>query len=179
MARLCGCERQQVSSQRGLMSGSVRPEGSPGCPICSKAFVVSDRILDDEGLHSLWVCQCHAEANRPTVVLHVKRVVQQAERLREGVHHRGDNGRRCSQTVSGWPSRCVRNPGNREQSDDNDLQAAGAAAETFATTTEVRAVKGSPCARFVFDMDTDLLREVKRSQLHSRLLSERIWPCKI
>jgi hypothetical protein len=48
---------------------------------------VSDRILDDESLHPLWVCQYRAKADRPAVVLHVKRVVRQTHRLREIVDH--------------------------------------------------------------------------------------------
>ena len=51
---------------------------------------MSDRILDDVSLHPLRVCQCHAKANRPTVVLHIQRVVRQAHRLREIVDHGRD-----------------------------------------------------------------------------------------
>ena len=51
---------------------------------------MSYRILDDESLHPLGMCQCHAKANRATVVLHVERVARQTQRLGEIVHDRGD-----------------------------------------------------------------------------------------
>ena len=51
------------------MSRTIRPERSPCCPDRPKAFVVSDRILDNESLHPFRVCQYHAKANRAAVVL--------------------------------------------------------------------------------------------------------------
>ena len=51
---------------------------------------MSDRILDDESLDPLRVRQCHAKANRPAIVLHVRSVVRQAYRLREIVDHGSD-----------------------------------------------------------------------------------------
>ena len=36
------------------------------------------------------MCQCHAKANRPAIVLHIKRVVRQTQRLREIVYHGSD-----------------------------------------------------------------------------------------
>jgi hypothetical protein len=71
VARLSGCKRQQVTPQRDLLGRPVRPEGPPGCPVHPEAFVVSNRILDDEGLHALWMRQCHPKTNRTSVVLHV------------------------------------------------------------------------------------------------------------
>ena len=90
MARLRGCKREQITPERGLLSSPVRPEGSPGRPVRPKTFVMSNRILDDESLHTLRMRQCHPKTDRPTVVLHVKRVVRQTERLREVIHHGGD-----------------------------------------------------------------------------------------
>src|SRR5262249_2084647 len=72
------------------MSGPVSPECPPCGPDPAKAFVVSDRMLDDESLHPLRAGQCHAKANGPSVVLHVKRVMRQSQRLRELVYHGSD-----------------------------------------------------------------------------------------
>ena len=68
----------------------VCPECPPRCPDRSEAFVVSDRILDDESLNPFRMCQCHAKANGPAVVLHIQRVVRQAHRLCEIVDHGSD-----------------------------------------------------------------------------------------
>jgi hypothetical protein len=51
---------------------------------------MGDRILHNESLHSLRVCQGHAKADRPTIVLHIEHVVRQTERLREAVHQLSD-----------------------------------------------------------------------------------------
>ena len=48
------------------------------------------RVLHDEALHTLRVCQYHAETDGPALVLHVKRVARQTHRLREILHHRSD-----------------------------------------------------------------------------------------
>src|SRR5262245_24783709 len=85
------------------MSGPVSPECPPCDPDRAKAFVVGDRILDDESLHPLRVGQCHAKANRPTVVLHVKRVVRQSQRLRELVYCGSDVVEGIIELLRVWP----------------------------------------------------------------------------
>src|SRR5262245_41917565 len=72
------------------MSTPVRPEGSPCRPDRPEAFAVSNGILDNETLHAIRVCQYHAKANPPTVVLHIERAVRQTHRLREIVDHGSD-----------------------------------------------------------------------------------------
>ena len=86
LARLRGCQRQQVFAQSFFMRRPVRPKCPAGCPVRSQPFVVRHSILDDESLNSLRVCQDHAKANRPSVVLHIKRVAREPERLAEVIH---------------------------------------------------------------------------------------------
>src|ERR1700733_5231704 len=72
------------------MGSPVRPKG-PSCgPIRSKALVMGNRILHNEALQPFRMCQSHAKADGPTVVLHIERVVRQAESLRESVHQLSD-----------------------------------------------------------------------------------------
>src|ERR1700733_3763380 len=68
------------------MGRPVRPKCPPCCPIRPKTFVMGNRILHDESLRPLRMCQGHAKANRSTVILHIERIVRQTERLREAVH---------------------------------------------------------------------------------------------
>ena len=75
VARLRRCERKQILAQCFFMSWPIGPKCAPGRPVRPEAFVVSDRILDDESLHRLRVRQDHAKADRAAVVLHVKRVM--------------------------------------------------------------------------------------------------------
>ena len=49
-----------------------------------------DRVLNDQRFDALRMCQGHAKADRPAVVLHVKRVPRQIHRLGELIHHLGD-----------------------------------------------------------------------------------------
>jgi len=47
---------------------------------------MGNRILHDESLHPLRMCQGHAKADRPSIILHVDRIVRHTERFREAVH---------------------------------------------------------------------------------------------
>src|ERR1017187_6099315 len=76
VARLRGCQRKKVLTQRFFICGSVGPECPPRCPVRSESFVVSDRILDDQRLHTFRMCQCHAKTNRAAVILHIQRVTR-------------------------------------------------------------------------------------------------------
>ena len=49
-----------------------------------------DRVLNDKRLDPLWVGKRHTEAYWAAVILHVKRVMRQTDRLGEVVHHRRD-----------------------------------------------------------------------------------------
>ena len=90
MARARRLQREEVRAQRGLVRGAVGPEGAARLPVRAEPLVVRDRVLDDERLHALRMCERHAEADGPAVVVHVERVARQPERLREPVHELGD-----------------------------------------------------------------------------------------
>lgn len=49
-----------------------------------------DGVLDDEGFDAFGMGEDHAEADGAAVVLHVERVVREAERFGEMIHHVGD-----------------------------------------------------------------------------------------
>ena len=54
-----------------------------------------DRVLNDDRLHPLRVGQCHAEANRTAVVLHVKGVTRKSKDLGQAI----DDGRKMIEGV--------------------------------------------------------------------------------
>ena len=83
-------QREQVGPQRGLVCGAVRPERTPCLPVRAEAFVVGDGVLNDQGFDALRVSERHPKADRSAVVLHVKGVLGQVQRLGEVIHHLGD-----------------------------------------------------------------------------------------
>src|SRR5208282_2702451 len=50
MARPCRSQREKVGSERTFVRSAIGPKGSTGLPTCGQAFVVRDRILNDESL---------------------------------------------------------------------------------------------------------------------------------
>ena len=175
MARLRSGQRQQVFAQRFFVGRTVRPECPPCRPVRSKAFIVGDRILHDQSLHTLRVCQRHAKTNRAAVVLHVERVMRQSQRLREIVHYGRDVVESVIELLRIRPVAMSEARIIRRDQMDICLQAASAAAETSATMMEDRAEEESwerLSARFpVEDGESIYLdRAIEHLLLHSLVL---------
>ena len=66
-----GRQRQKIGAQRAFVSGAIGPKGTTGLPIRAQAFVMCDRILDDESFDAIGMGQDHAKTHRATVILHV------------------------------------------------------------------------------------------------------------
>src|SRR5579859_2523334 len=86
VSRTCGLERQEIVAQCALIGSAISPERPARFPICSQAAVVGDGVLHDQRFDSLRMLQCHAKADGATVVLHVKGIARESERLGEMVH---------------------------------------------------------------------------------------------
>src|SRR5262249_30078418 len=57
-----------------------------GLPIRPQAFVVRHRVLDDQSLDPVRMCQGHAKTHWAAVILHVKRVAREAQRFGEVIY---------------------------------------------------------------------------------------------
>src|SRR5690242_15811672 len=115
------------------MRRAISPESTASCSVRAQTFVVTHRVLNDEGLHPLGMRQGHSEADWAAVILHVKRVPSKSNCLCE-VAHDEQCGRRCSRTASDRASRCARNRDSQARSNDSRLPAVREVAETCAMT---------------------------------------------
>ena len=117
---------------------TIRPKFAPGLPIRAQAFIVSHSILYDEGLDALRMCQDHAEAYRPSIVLHVECVTVSPSTWEKSSMIPSDSGRRCSQTASGPANRCG-------QSRDNQARSSGTCRRVVPSKeSNIREEEGNP-----------------------------------
>jgi len=86
--RVVASDKRFVRSALSLAARSAQ-KGSPCLPIRPQAFVVCHRVLDDESLDAIAMCQGHAEAYRAAVILHVKHVARERECFGEMIHDLG------------------------------------------------------------------------------------------
>ena len=67
----CACGRQghEVCAERAFVSGSIGPKGAACFLNRTQTFIMCDRVLKDEIVRSLGMCQRHAEPDRTPVIL--------------------------------------------------------------------------------------------------------------
>ena len=90
VARARRLQGEQICAKRGFVGGAIGPKGAAGFPIRAEAFVVGDRVLDDERCNALGMCEDHAKTYRAAIILHVQRIAREAERFGEVIHDFGD-----------------------------------------------------------------------------------------
>src|SRR5438477_12914903 len=83
-------EGKKIRSQCVFVGSAIGPKRAPGLPICTQAFVMGDRVLNDEGLDALGMSQGHAKTHGSTVILHVERVSRESQRLGEVIDDLSD-----------------------------------------------------------------------------------------
>src|ERR1700749_3827508 len=103
MARPRRLQRQQVSTQRTFVGGSVGPKGPARFPDRAQPFVVRHSVLDYETLDSVRMDEGHAKAHGAAVILHVKRIKREPKSFGEVIHGFGNVVERVREFFRVWP----------------------------------------------------------------------------
>src|SRR5439155_19113354 len=90
MTRSRRLQRHEICAKRAFVSRAIFPELAPGLPVRTQAFVVRDRILNNESFNAVRVRKCHAKTDRTSVILHVKRIERKSERFGEMIYDLGE-----------------------------------------------------------------------------------------
>src|ERR1700682_327207 len=97
MARPRRLQRQKICAKRVFVRSAIFPKFAARLPIRAPAVVVRDRVLNNESFYTLRVPKGHAETDRSAVIVHVKRVTREPERISEVIHDLGDVIERVSE----------------------------------------------------------------------------------
>jgi hypothetical protein len=89
--------------QLGFVSKAIRPKSTPCCPVASQPFVVRQSVLDDESLNPVRMGQGHSKADGPSVMLRVKRLAREPDRLAEMIDDLGVVIERIREGFWVWP----------------------------------------------------------------------------
>src|SRR5579883_31333 len=95
-------QRDQESQLALILRRSVLPVGLDRLPKLSQPLLVGIAILNDQGLHPLWIFSGNAIANRSTVIHHVETVFFQIDRGNEFLHDLSQMIKRVVKFIHTW-----------------------------------------------------------------------------